>query len=299
MTQFSPGLFPSSTQYITPVKEDIVRGAQASQNLFETRQVRVFQVQGMSAFDANARPLIAINVNGVPRLGEAHPNSNFSSMIVVDHQTEVCDNPDVINVFVIYRWRNYLGSYLKSCGGSLEDVPKVLQTYNTQSKAMTTVTINYTTSGDTVTYSYTPIVRQNIISALFSFKFFETVDPEYFNGHYPGTINLNVWRGYPPRTLMILPINGTTQDNYWYDNTYTFRYKSDTYDQYAFYHTPQGVIPQDVARSVVYDGSAVSGNGWKRLQVLPMVDFNLIFRAIPTAGPDTYGLNYDAFVQRG
>ncbi len=287
-----------STIYITSYKEDLVRGAQASQNLFETRQIRVFQVYGMSAFPANSRPLIAINVQGIPRLGDAHPNAAFAGMIVVDQGTEVADNDDVMNVFITYRWRNYLGSYLKSCGGSLQDVPKVLQTYGTASTA-TAVTVNYTTSGDTTVYSYVPIVRQNVIQALISFKFLEQVDPEYFNSFYPGTVNSVPWRGYPSRTLMILPINGSTQDNFWYDNTYTFRFKADTYDEYAFYHTPQGVVPQDIARSVVYDGSVTEGNGWKRLRVLPMVDFNSIFSQLPTVPANTYGLNYDAFVQRG
>ena len=84
MSIFTPGISPGTTQYITPIKEDIIKGAQASQTLYETRQIRVFQVWGLSSFASNARPSIAINANGIPRLGESALLSRALRWIEID-----------------------------------------------------------------------------------------------------------------------------------------------------------------------------------------------------------------------
>ena len=119
---------------------------------------------------------------------------------------------------------------------------------------------------------------------------------------------------------MVLPIQGSSQDNVWYDNTYTFKYKSDTYDRYVFFVDPDtGIVPSDIAGSVRYNGQPSylglfntgpttlptpdvngivdKGNGWGRFVPEKMIDFNLLFTGkIPQATPAAYGLDLQQFL---
>ncbi len=236
---------------------------------------------------------------GIPRLGESHPDPNFSGMIVVDIKTESTDNHDTIDVFVLYRWRNYLGAYLKSCGGSLDQVTKVAtftQGEGTNS-AGTPVMLTYRPPGSGFTTSQPCAGPEELIEGIIAFKFLEQIDPEYFNATWPGFINSLPWRGYPGRTLKILPIQGSTQDNFWYDNTYSFRYKSDTYDVFYFYKDQYGNTPPDVYQDVVYNSIVFQGNGWlRRPPKAKLVDFNQLFNQIPNIAPNNYGLTLDSLL---
>ncbi len=285
--------------YVTPVKADLAKGASAGQNLFETNQVRIFQVSGLDSFAPESRPIIAVVAVGIPRLGESHPDPNFSGMIVVDLKTESTDSHDIINVFAIYRWRNYLGSYLKSCGGSLRQEIHVAQYFNDvgTNSQNTPVMLSYHPPGSSFIVQQPAAGPIEIIEGIISFKFLEQIDPEYFNSTYPGFINSRPWRGYAERTMKILPIQGSTQDNFWYDNTYSFRYKSDTYDDYYFYKDQYGNTPPDVYQDVVYDGSRTVGNGWIRFAPIgKAIDFNLLFTNLPLLPPNQYGLSLDSLL---
>jgi len=303
------------------VKEDIVKGAQATRDLLQTGIVRVFQVSGLSMYPSASVVPKALNAPGIPLMGDAHPDAAFSGCIAVNQSTEVADNFDVVNVTIYYRQRSFLGSYLKSTSGALRQVPKTAQVWvnhnnniaidqyntpdnSTSSKYVKTppytvpviVQIKYT-QGNTERW-YPAFFDANIIESMVSFRFLEQLDPEYFNMQFPGYVNSKPWRGYPARTLQIMPIQGSSQDNFWYDNTYTFKYRSDTYDEYVFFVDPYtGHVPTDVAQSVVYDGSKIADNGWGRFKALPMLDFNLLFSGkLPSIPPQAYGLDLSQFL---
>ncbi len=310
------------------VKEDLVKGSQATQNLLEAGIVRVFQVSGLSnSFAPESvipQALIAVGSNGVsiPAMGSPHPDPDFSGAIVTSRATETDPTFDVVNVFVFYRWRNYLGSYLKTCSGALNQVSRLYarqgggdqyaRQYTSGSGSTLTlgVQIAYTPPGAATTKYFPAFVNDQIIEGMVNFKFLEQLDPEYFNSTYPGFCNSQIWRGYQPRTMMILPIQGSSQDNFWYDNIYAFKYRSDTHDRYVFYVDPDtGIVPSDIAKSVRYTGRPPgtkvpattpdsiidSGNGWGRFAPEKMVDFNLLFNQLPVAPPDTYGLDFNQF----
>ena len=303
------------------VKEDIVRGAQATRDLIQTGVVRVFQVSGLSMYPSASVVPQALNAPGIPLMGDPHPDAAFSGCIAVNQSTEVADNFDVVNVTIYYRQRSFLGSFLKSTSGALRQVPKTAQfwvnpnnfipidQYNTPDNSTSSKYVKtppYTapimaqikyTQGSTARW-YPAFFNANIIESMVSFRFLEQLDPEYFNMQFPGYVNSKPWRGYLARTLQIMPIQGSSQDNFWYDNTYTFKYKSDTYDEYVFFVDPNtGQVPTDIAQSVVYDGSAVAGNGWGRYKALPMLDFNLLFSGkLPGIPPQAYGLDLLQFL---
>lgn len=312
------------------VKEDLVRGSQATESLTEKGIVRVFQVSGLSiSFNPHSvvpRAMSAVGSNGfsIPAMGAAHPDANFSGAIVVQRYTEGDPTHDVINVFVVYRWRSFLGSFLKSCSGALNPVSRLhrrlgggtqyshLYTSGSGSTMTLGMSILYTPPGTTTTKQYPLFMEENVIEGMFAFKFLEQLDPEYFNKTYPGYCNSRVWRGYAPRTVEILPIQGSSMDNFWYENTYNFKYKSDTYDRYGFYVDPDtGIVPSDIAKDVRYTpnkdiiGGALSvtgqgmvdyGNGWGRFPPEKLIDFNLLFSSLPQASPATYGLDLDQFL---
>jgi hypothetical protein len=304
------------------VKEDIVKGAQATRDLLQTGIVRVFQVSGLSMYPSASVVPQALNAPGIPLMGDAHPDALFSGCIAVNQSTEVADNFDVVNVTIYYRQRSFLGSFLKSTSGALRQVPKTILGYTNstsnvldQSSPYSTppsmsliptanascshvIQISYRAAG-TDTWIFRPaFFNANIIESMVSFRFLEQLDPEYFNMQFPGYVNSKPWRGYPARTLQIMPIQGSSQDNFWYDNTYTFKYKSDTYDEYVFFVDPNtGQVPTDIALDAVYDGSRFYGEGWGRFQTLPMLDFNLLFSGkLPSIPPQAYGLDLLQFL---
>jgi hypothetical protein len=261
----------------------------------------------------------AVGANGVsvPALGDAHPDPDFAGAIVVNKATETDPSFDIVNVFVFYRWRSYLGSYLKSTSGAINQVSRLYRrlgggtvgdvnaTYGGSGSTLTLgVQLTYAPPGASTVLTYPAFVDENVMETMFSFKFLEQMDPEYFNATYPGYCNSQVWRGYPPRTVMILPINGTSQDNYWYENVYSFKYKSDTYDRYLFFVDPDtGIVPSTISKTVRYTpgqmpdyaGLVDSGNGWARVIPEKLLDFNLLFKNLPVTPPDRYGLDFDQF----
>lgn len=272
------------------VKADLVKQAVAGWNLFEQTVTRVFQVSGLSIYPPASVVAQAMQQSGVPVLGEGHPQ--FPNLIVVNLTTDTDPSYDVVNVYVQYRWRSYLGSFLKSVSGSLREVTKVI--IGTDGKPLVNT---YLPPGATHTYQQVILAKQQLLEGIVTFKFLEQLDPEYFNLTWSGYTNSKPWRGYAMRTLKILPIDGSSQDNFWYSNNYSFQYKSDTFDQYSFYtDTWTNQVPQDVLRDVTYDGTRTFGNGWLRLQVDPQVDFNLLFADIPQLPPNTYGLELNSLL---
>lgn len=321
------------------VKPNLIKGPGAGISLTQIVVVYKYQVSGLSDLDPSYRIRGALTaVDGldsstkVPSLGDPINDPYWDgNLICVNIDTESPDNPDVIDVTATFRWRNYLGQFLKTVSGSLRQRPRI---YNggytltasafkyagltrtlpgpngTNTGTITngvlkagTLTMMYIPGGlnnsGTLTKSSVPLLlNQDIMDGLLTFKFLEQLDPEYFNNTYKACVNSVPWRGYPARTMMILPITGSTQDNIWYDNQYTLQYNGATWDEFLFYVDPfSGVIPPDV--DVVYDGSATFGNGWLRIRVRQEIDFNLLFAdKIPLTLPNNYGQNI-AFVAGG
>ena len=161
--------------------------------------------------------------------------------------------------------------------GSLRTVPIV-----PQNSDGTPVTVSYLPEGSSDSPTNFPIIADvEILGGITSFRFLEQVNPEIFNYQYSGCFNTDTWRGRPPRTLKILPVNGQSDDGVWYMNTYSIEYREDTHDKYLIYRDSVGQIPYDVSKSLDYTGHTTSGNGWKRLQgtgqANKLVSFSSVF----------------------
>lgn len=228
---------------------------------------------------------------------EPYPDPTFKGVVVERSTSDPAY--DVMNVIIKYQWKLYPSAYLKTVGGSLRQIEWCT---NGKGNPMSLV---YSPDGD-VTWTSDPndkgtftttgtalrqggIFHRTILSGTVGYRFLEILDPEFFNLNFAGCVNKFQWRGYAPRTLMILPVTGSSHDNVWYDNQYTIHYRPETHDEYVFYKDEDGIIPYKVAADVVVDGSRFGGNGWVRIRSALEVDFSVVFPGIEP-GVKNYGM---------
>lgn len=268
------------------VKEDLIRGSKLHQTLTSIELFRVFNVSGLEA----AYPLPYQRIGGgkvaispYVQLGVPYPDPNFDAAICVDIQSTFVSN-DKIDFIAIYRQEAYLPGFLKSFSGTLRQIN--VYTDFAGNKAQVT----YTPAEGSPTILPVPIAKLVEDDDL-TFKFREAMDPEYVSKLYKGAVNKFLWRGYPPRTLRLLPIVGSTLDGVWYDNQYTLLYNEITHDEFTFAINPDtGIAYPEIANDPtlaqsIATGSPTSGNGWARWIMNPQFDFQTIFPTIPNIPP--------------
>jgi len=279
------------------VKPDLIRPSRADANLTESNIYRIFEVSGLHDVPPESRQIAAMNAPGVPSMLEPYPDPTFKGVVVERSTSDPAY--DVMNVIIKYQWKLYPSAYLKTVGGSLRQIEWCT---NGKGNPMSLV---YSPDGD-VTWTSDPndkgtftttgtalrqggIFHRTILSGTVGYRFLEILDPEFFNLNFAGCVNKFQWRGYAPRTLMILPVTGSSHDNVWYDNQYTIHYRPETHDEYVFYKDEDGIIPYKVAADVVVDGSRFGGNGWVRIRSALEVDFSVVFPGIEP-GVKNYGM---------
>lgn len=280
------------------VKEDLLRGSSSGYDLSSQEITRVFQVWDLGAFNNNikiAQALIAVDgidpTIYIPQMTTQYPDPALTNFVVVNVRTGPDVTHDVIDVFVTYRYRYFAGGFLKSYSGALTTVPIAAQKAGTGLNLGkdVPVTLFYTATGGTRSVSKQVFIDGILLGGTFSYQRMEHLDPEYFNTQFAGSVNWLPWRGYAARQLMVLPIQGGTEDNYWYNNHYTFLFKEETHDKYVLYYLEDGSIPPEVAADIVYDGSKTSGNGWERVPARYQIDFAQLFPWIPNVPPSDNG----------
>jgi hypothetical protein len=255
------------------IKEDLLSPEPVQWNATGYRITRKFQVTGLAAYSPTLRPLMAVAATdattgfSIPAIGAAHPDRPEA---VVRHVRGLCQGFDCFDVLCEYQWDLYPSAYLKSFDASLV---QVLRHYDASNNL---ATVTYTPPGGTPQTEVADLQRL-ILNATVSFHFLETADPEALTLAYAGLVNSAVWRNYPPRTWLCLPITGSTHDGAWYRNTYSFAYNPETWDEYAVFRNVDGRIPPGVAGNIVTDGSSMNGNGWGRFIVFGQTDFNTAF----------------------
>jgi len=258
------------------IKEDLLLPDPVEWTAQGYRITRKFQVTGLAEYSPTLRPIMAVAATDatsgfvIPAIGTGHPDR--PNAVVRNVKTQ-CQGNDCFDVLCEYQWDQYPTNYLKSFNAGLVQATRHYDASNNLA------TVSYTPSGGNAQTEVVDLQRM-ILNATINFHFLQTQDPEALTLAYAGMVNSATWRGYPPRTWLCLPINGSTQDGVWYRNTYSFAYNPETWDQYAVFKNVDGTIPSDVAGSIVTNGSSTSGNGWGRVVIFPQTDFNSVFSFI-------------------
>lgn len=286
---------------------DIIKQSHAGYSLQDQIIVRVFQVQNLdSSFvpaSLVAGSMFCVDSSDpslhIPSLLEVHPDPALFNFIVVDLRTEPVDNQNSINVIVTYRYRLYATGFLSMGGGSLHTEKTVLRDSSGNPLPIQYSPNNDTANGISTAYLLTDTLFTH---GTFGYKRMERMNPEYFNVNYAGCVNWHAWRGYPPRSVMILPILYSTEDNFWFHNQYMFEYHEETYDTYAVWKDViTGATPYDVVKNIVFNnppdpGKLNGGNGWWRVPPKYQADFTSLFPWIPDVPPNAFGLDNLSFI---
>ena len=284
------------------VKPDLIRPSRADANLTESCIYRIFEVSGLQDVAPESRQIAAMNAPGVPSMLDPYPDPTFKGVVVERSTSD--PSYSIMNVIIKYQWKLYPSAYLKTVGGSLRQIE-----WCNNNKGIS-MQIPYSADGS-ISWSKDPnlggvpsvvvetpaktmlkqggIFHRTILSGTVGYRFLEILDPEFFNLNFAGCVNIYPWRDYPARTLMILPMTGSSHDNIWYDNQYTIHYRAETHDEYVFYKDSDGIVPYKVAADVVVDGSRFGGNGWVRIRSNIEVDFYRVFPGIEP-GVKNYGM---------
>ena len=258
------------------IKEDLIGGSRVSVSLTEQTVTRVFLVSGLAALAPAQRPVTAVTaVDGstgftIPNLMTPHP---AAPSLLCRHIDAAPEGNDIFRVTCAYTWIEYASTpsgFLKSYRGSLKMISTPYDASNTIAN------LTYTPAGGQPT-TQTATLRKQVLAATATWSFLQAVDPEALSTANAGMVNSAIWRGYPVRTWLCLPIVGETRDGIWFHNQYSFAYNSQTWDEYATFLDVNGQTPTGIAASLVTDGSAMSGNGWGRFIVQGSVDFNTVF----------------------
>ena len=255
------------------IKEDLLLPNPLEWTATGYRIVRKFQITGLEEYAPTLRPIMAATATDsstgfvIPAVNTPHPNQPGA---IVRAVRAVCLGPDCFDIYCRYEWDQYPSAYLKSYNAGLV---QLLRPYDANNNL---ATVNYTPQGGQVQTMVAELKRV-ILNATLSFHFLQTADPEALTVQYAGLVNSLLWRSYPPRTWLCLPINGSTQDGIWYRNTYSFAYNPQTWDEYAVFKNVDGSVPAGIAASMVTDGSATAGNGWGRFVIYGQTDFNTAF----------------------
>ncbi len=258
------------------IKEDLLLPQPLEWTASGYRIIRKFQITGLSQYSPTLRPIMAASatdaVTGfvIPGIGAAHPDRPEA---VVRNVRTHCQGFDCFDTLCEYQWDLYPASYLKSFNAGL------VQATGHYDASNNLAGVTYTPAGGNAQTQVADLHRL-VLNATINFHFLQTTDPESVTLAYAGKVNSTTWRGFPPRTWLCLPVNGSTHDGVWYRNTYSFAYNPETWDQYAVFKNVDGSIPTGVAASIVTDGSQTSGNGWARFVVFQQTDFNAAFPEI-------------------
>ncbi len=256
------------------VKEDLLAGTAIESTLTQQILTRVFLVQGLSSVAADAQALEAEGATDsttqftIPAMGDTHPVK--PELIVSKIAVQAWGN-GAFRVVVTYRYRVLPAAFLQSFQASFKQVVR-----------------HQDVNGNLATVSYTPTggaqktqladLHALQLSATLSFEIVQTTSPEALTTSTSGYINSDTWRGYAPKTMLSLPVKGSTEDGVYYKNTFSFAYNPATWDEFAFYIDPAtGKVPPDVAAAAAPSSGTMSGNGWGRFQMFPEAVFGTTF----------------------
>ena len=235
--------------------------------------IRKFQITGLSEYSPTLRPIMAVGATDsttgftIPAIGTPHPDRPDA---VVRQVQAICNGYDCFDAVCRYEWELLPSAYLKSFTGNLEQARRHYDVNDALAL------VSYTPTGGTAQTQVAELTPLRLRATL-SFHFLQTQDPEAATLAYAGSLNSATWRGFPARTWLCLPIEGTTVDGVWYRNVYRFAYNPNTWDQYVVFRNVDHTIPPDIAATIVTDGSVMSGNGWGRFELYPAVDFSTAF----------------------
>ena len=256
------------------VKEDLVQGTTVESTLTQQTLTRVFLVQGLSSVAADAQALEAEGAQDsetgftIPAMGDAHP---VKPELIVSKITVQAWGNGAFKVTVMYRYRVLPAAFLQSFRASFKQV------IQHQDVNGVLATVTYTPTGGSAIKQVADLKGLQL-SATLSFELMQTQSPESLTTSVSGYVNSDLWRGYEPRTVLSLPVSGTTEDGVYYKNTFSFAYNPETWDEFAFYIDPStGKVPPDVAAAAAPSSGTMSGNGWGRFQMFPATAFGTTF----------------------
>jgi hypothetical protein len=263
-----PSTFPAT------ITEDLDYAHPMILSTTSRKTVRRFLVEGISGQPGALQPYLAIvaedSSNGItiPTLLQAHPYDSNSLAESIEPRSLGGGKWEVL---VTYEARLYPSNYLEEFHASFQEVP----THYDASNNLATIT--YTPTGSSSSVKDVASLKRLSLQATVTYNVLETRNPRNLTIQYAGYVNSDTWLGSSPRTWLCLPICGSTKDNVWFHNRYSFAYRAETWDEYAFFRDSHGHVPEDIAATLVTDGSSMSGNGWGRFIMQPQMAFGTTF----------------------
>ncbi len=259
------------------VKADIKNGADLTWSTHEIKGVRVFQVTGLEQYADSAILVAALMQPGIPAMGSGHPA--MPTVPAVSYHP-INRGAGTVDVRVEYVLDFTPTTYLQSFSGSFKQIPNTIYSFGQDVSTIPTSPdvlsqITFTPLGGRATTKNASLTL-SVLSANLTFEVVEQTSPETLTAEYAGFTNSDTFRGYLPRTVLCLPICGSTRDGTNYRNRYSFAYNPQTWDQYDVVKNADWTVPVGVA-GIVTDGSAFSGNGWGRFMMHGTTAFGTAF----------------------
>ncbi len=227
---------------------------------------RTATVTGLSG-DPYDMVIDAAGASGMPDIGDGHPSR--PECILRDISLSSV-SANAVELQLVYRDSDTSVSTIE-VGSGLTQV----ETNKDHSGALITLEYEYpadyipdpTKAGETIEQG--GLVSKMSPETSIVYTRSETASPGSNSRNYTGKVNTGGWSGDPgaaARTWLCTGITGRSQDyGTTWEVTYTFQYRSDTWDETALFINPDdGKPPQDV----------VSGVGEKVIQVYTAIDFN-------------------------
>lgn len=249
------------------------RGCRISDGDDGVTVLEVWHVDGLSGAAASIQ-YAALNASGVPQKGEGHP---YVPDVFVRSRDAENIAPDTVRLTITWTPRNGIS------GQPDETDPGVL----TISSALVTTTTEVDRDGNAITVSYTPTtgeragitdpqggsVELQVPQLVARLERRERFAPTTKAATYTGRVNAGNWNGYPPRTWLAMPIEGTTSDGgLSYQVRYEFIHRPETWDARVAYIDPvTGKRPPDLVADV----------GIKSVRVYPEADFGPLGITLP------------------
>lgn len=226
-------------------------------------------IQGLTG-DGDARLDAALEVSGMPEIGDAHPH--VSDLKLKEIRPEAA-TPSVVKVRLVYRrleptsWENPQDNpdYMNiQVGTTVSQVQSNLDVDGNP------ITVSYTPSGESeVTVS--SLVTKTESRSTIVIERRESSSPGDNSREYTNTVNIAGWRhdpGAQPRTWKCVSIVGRSDDGGdTYLVTYTFEFKADMWDfDVVYIDSSTGRPPSNPAPS--------ASNGIETYQLYEMKNFN-------------------------
>lgn len=198
----------------------------------------------------------------IPDIGDEHPT--IAGMRVTKYSPSLsADSADTVDVRIIYERK---GEYDDPDYTDVEVGSSVTQADTNKDHTGTLLTATYTPTGGGPTVTSSPTLPKYIPQTTVTYSRTESSGPLTKSKNYVGKMNSGAWAGGAAKTWLCTGIVGRSSDGgRTWRVTYTFEYKSDTWDGEWFYFAEDGHVPSDVNIS--------TGNGYLLAQIYQTANF--------------------------